>query len=70
MTPKEKQEIEIEKPHDNTLPSLHQPVARNCSDFLGTALIINRKRLSLHGITLLFRKKSCQEGEQPYEHRV
>src|SRR5258708_8998703 len=29
----------------------------------------NRKRLSVHGITLLSRKKSCQEGEQPYEHR-
>src|SRR6266571_278398 len=30
----------------------------------------NRKRLPLHGITLLSRKKSCQEGEQPYENRV
>src|SRR5207302_100102 len=31
---------------------------------------LNRKRLSLHGITLLSRKKSCQEGEQPYDNRV
>jgi len=31
---------------------------------------LNRKRLSLHGITLLTRKKSCHEGEQPYDYRV
>jgi hypothetical protein len=39
MLPKERQEIEIEKPHPDPLLSLHQPVTACCSHFLGTALI-------------------------------
>jgi hypothetical protein len=37
--PREKQKIEIEKTHQDPLPSLNQAVTANCSNFLGTALI-------------------------------
>jgi serine/threonine-protein kinase len=38
MARREKQTIEIEKTHRNPLPSFHQAVTPNYSDFLGTAL--------------------------------
>jgi hypothetical protein len=43
MLPKERQEIEIEKPHPDPLLSLHQSVTACCSHFLGTALSLNIK---------------------------
>jgi hypothetical protein len=46
MLPKERQEIEIEKPHPDPLLSLHQPVTACCSHFLGTALdLMNKNRM-------------------------
>ena len=38
MAPNEKQKIEIEKTHRDTLLSFNQAVTVDCSDFLGTAL--------------------------------
>jgi len=40
MAPKEKQKIEIEKTHRDPLLSFNQGVTVDCSDFLGTALIL------------------------------
>jgi hypothetical protein len=40
MTREEKHAIEIEKTHRNLLPLFNQAVTSNCSDFLGTALIL------------------------------
>src|ERR1017187_2315019 len=45
MARREKQTIEIEKTHRNPLPSFHQAVTSNYSDFLGTALLSNQKFL-------------------------
>jgi hypothetical protein len=44
MARREKQTIEIEKTHRNLLPSFHQAVTSNYSDFLGTALIVNKQK--------------------------
>src|SRR5437660_6775627 len=41
MAPKEKQKIEIEKTHRDPLLSFNQAVTVDCSDFLGTALMVN-----------------------------
>ena len=43
MVPKERQKIEIEKTHTDSLLSLNQTVTANYSDFLGTALLTNDK---------------------------
>jgi DNA-binding NarL/FixJ family response regulator len=41
MAPKQRQKIEIEKTHRDPLLSFNQPVTADCSDFLGTALILD-----------------------------
>ena len=57
MAPNEKQKIEIEKTHRDTLLSFNQAVTVDCSDFLGTALTRNMKKAyckpSLKGLGLL-----------------
>jgi len=43
MAPKEKQKIEIEKTHGDPLLSFNQAVTVDCSDFLGTALMLGEE---------------------------
>jgi hypothetical protein len=53
MAPKENEKIEIEKSHRDPLLSFNQAVTVDCSDFLGTALILQLfyvfQRVAAHG---------------------
>jgi len=76
LVPRPARELERNPPDSNIL-NRHSDESKfrkpRRAEFLSASLNIsqlNRKRLSLHGITLLTRKKSCHEGEQPYDYRV
>jgi len=45
MAPKQRQKIEIEKTHRDPLLSFNQAVTVDCSDFLGTALVVSQNAI-------------------------